>query len=90
MRRDLHFRAPSILHISWEHLLAHFPAGILSDRYGRVPIMRIGLVITVTSGLLLSVLVSPFPVIVTRIIEGVGAWVLCGCSDVVCQFTSGP
>ena len=48
------------------------PGGILSDRYGRVPIMRIGLAITVTSGLLLSVLVVPFPVIVTRFIEGVG------------------
>ena len=49
------------------------PAGILSDRYGRVPVIRIGLAITVASGLLLSVLVSPIPVIVTRIIEGVGA-----------------
>ncbi len=49
------------------------PGGILSDRFGRVPIMRIGLAITVTSGLLLSVLVSPFPVIVARIFEGVGA-----------------
>jgi MFS family permease len=49
------------------------PAGILSDRYGRVPVIRIGLAITVASGLLLSVLVSPVPVIVTRIMEGVGA-----------------
>ena len=48
------------------------PGGILSDRFGRVPIMRIGLVITVTSGLLLSVLVVPFSVIVARFIEGVG------------------
>jgi MFS family permease len=48
------------------------PGGILSDRYGRVPIMRVGLAITVTSGLLLSVVVSPFPVIVARFIEGVG------------------
>jgi MFS family permease len=49
------------------------PAGILSDRYGRVPVIRIGLAITIASGLLLSVLVSPALVIVTRIIEGVGA-----------------
>ena len=49
------------------------PGGILSDRYGRVPIMRIGLAITVTSGILLSVLVMPFSVILARIIEGVGA-----------------
>jgi MFS family permease len=49
------------------------PAGILSDRYGRVPVIRTGLAVTVASGLLLSVLVSPIPVIVTRIMEGVGA-----------------
>lgn len=49
------------------------PAGILSDRYGRVPVIRTGLAITVASGLLLSVMVSPIPVIVTRIMEGVGA-----------------
>jgi len=49
------------------------PAGILSDRYGRVPVLRIGLIITFASGLLLSVLVSPIPVIITRIMEGVGA-----------------
>ena len=52
--------------------LSTLPGGILSDRYGRVPMMRLGLAITVTSGLLLSVLVSPFPVIVVRFIEGVG------------------
>jgi MFS family permease len=49
------------------------PAGILSDRYGRIPVIRTGLAITVASGLLLSVLLSPVPVIVIRIIEGVGA-----------------
>jgi MFS family permease len=49
------------------------PAGILSDRYGRVPVLRIGLVITVASGLLLTLLASPFPVVLTRILEGVGA-----------------
>jgi MFS family permease len=52
--------------------LSTLPGGILSDRYGRIPMMRLGLAITVTSGLLLSVLVSPFPVIVIRFIEGVG------------------
>src|SRR5512136_293967 len=46
--------------------------GILSDRYGRVPVIRSGLIITVASGLLLSVLTSPFPVIVTRLLEGMG------------------
>ncbi len=49
------------------------PGGLLSDRYGRVPLLRIGLAITVTSGLLLSVLIVPSAVIVTRFIEGIGA-----------------
>jgi MFS family permease len=49
------------------------PAGILSDRFGRIPVIRTGLAITVASGLLLSVLVLPIPVIVARIMEGVGA-----------------
>ena len=48
------------------------PAGILSDRYGRVPVIRFGLALTIASGLLLAVLVSPIPVIVARITEGVG------------------
>ncbi len=46
--------------------------GILSDRYGRVPLLRSGLVITVASGFLLSVLSSPFPVIAARLLEGMG------------------
>jgi len=49
------------------------PAGVLSDRYGRGPVIRAGLGITVTSGILLSVLVLPVPVIVARIAEGIGA-----------------
>jgi MFS family permease len=49
------------------------PAGILSDRYGRIPIIRIGLAITAASGFLLSVLVFPVPVIFARILEGIGA-----------------
>jgi len=53
--------------------ISTLPAGILSDRYGRVPVIRIGLAITVASGLLLSVLVLPIPVIVARILEGIGA-----------------
>lgn len=49
------------------------PGGILSDRYGRAPVLRSGLVITVASGLLLSFLTSPIPVIAIRLLEGVGA-----------------
>jgi len=49
------------------------PGGILSDRYGRGPVLRSGLVITVASGLLLSVLTAPVPVIAVRLLEGAGA-----------------
>lgn len=52
--------------------ISTLPAGILSDRYGRIPVIRTGLVITVASGFLLSVLVSPYLVIAARIIEGIG------------------
>jgi MFS family permease len=52
--------------------LTTLPGGMLSDRYGRVPLLRFGLVITVTSGLLLSVLSTPFPVIAARLLEGMG------------------
>jgi MFS family permease len=48
------------------------PAGILADSYGRVPVIRTGLVITAASGFLLSVLVLPVPVIVARVLEGIG------------------
>ena len=53
--------------------ISTLPAGILSDRYGRVPVIRAGLAITVASGFFLSVLVLPVPVIIVRIIEGIGA-----------------
>lgn len=49
------------------------PAGILSDRFGRVPFIRLGLIITVISGILLAGISSPFPVLGVRFIEGIGA-----------------
>jgi MFS family permease len=53
--------------------ISTLPAGILSDRYGRIPLMRLGLAITVASGLFLSVTLSPVPVLALRLLEGVGA-----------------
>jgi MFS family permease len=53
--------------------LMTLPAGLLSDRYGRVPVMRAGLTVTVISGLLLIVFSSPALVIASRILEGIGA-----------------
>jgi MFS family permease len=49
------------------------PGGILSDRYGRVPVIRAGLVLTVISGALLFCASGPLPVIALRFIEGLGA-----------------
>jgi MFS family permease len=52
--------------------LSTLPAGMLSDRFGRVPLIRSGLVITVASGILLSLLSAPYLVLATRFIEGIG------------------
>ena len=49
------------------------PAGILSDRYGRVPVIRIGLWVTVLAAFLLVVLTGPLLIIIARFIEGAGA-----------------
>jgi MFS family permease len=49
------------------------PAGILSDRIGRIPVIRAGLAITVASGVLLLALRHPILVLAGRGIEGVGA-----------------
>jgi MFS family permease len=51
--------------------LSTLPAGMLSDRFGRVPLIRTGLVITVASGLLLSMISAPYLVLVARFIEGI-------------------
>jgi MFS family permease len=53
--------------------LCTLPAGMLSDRFGRVPLIRAGLLITVASGMLLSFTVSPYLVLVLRFIEGIAA-----------------
>ena len=49
------------------------PAGIFSDRLGRIPLIRCGLVITVVSGLFLAVNHDPFLVVAARFVEGIGA-----------------
>jgi len=53
--------------------LSTLPAGVLSDHFGRIPLIRSGLVITVTSGILLSVLSAPYLILAVRFIEGIGA-----------------
>lgn len=49
------------------------PAGIVSDRFGRIPLIQLGLAITVTSGLFLAMNGDPGFVLAARFIEGIGA-----------------
>ncbi|MFY9982347.1 MAG: MFS transporter, partial [Methanoregula sp.] len=49
------------------------PGGILSDRYGRTPIIQAGLGLTVIGGALLFCTTGPLTVIVLRLAEGLGA-----------------
>jgi len=54
-------------------LVSTLPGGILSDRFGRITVMKLGLVVTVATGLLLSFTLAPVPVLVIRLAEGIGA-----------------
>ncbi len=54
-------------------VISTLPAGMLSDRIGRIPLIRVGLLITVISGIALYAVSSPFLVMSIRFIEGVGA-----------------
>jgi len=53
--------------------LTVLPAGLLSDRVGRIPVIRAGLAITLASGLLILVLKDPALVLAARVLEGIGA-----------------
>ncbi len=53
--------------------LSTLPAGILSDRYGRIRLMRIGLALTIASGVFLSLTTAAVPALASRFIEGIGA-----------------
>jgi MFS family permease len=53
--------------------LITLPAGVLSDTYGRIPFIRLGLAITVTSGLFLAITTTPAVIIAARLVEGLGA-----------------
>ncbi|MCK9308500.1 MAG: MFS transporter, partial [Methanoculleus sp.] len=49
------------------------PAGIASDRIGRVPLIRAGLLLTLVSGVLILLFPSGLPLLVFRGVEGIGA-----------------
>ena len=59
---------------------AVIPAGVLGDRYGRVPFIRAGLVLTVLSGGLFLLGVNPYVVTAARAIEGIGAGLFVACA----------
>ena len=54
-------------------LVSVFPAGVLSDRIGRFPAIRIGLALTVLAGAVIFFYPSPLLVLLGRVMEGVGA-----------------
>lgn len=49
------------------------PAGILTDRYGRMPFVRLGLVVSLASGMVLTAISDPMAVVAGRFLEGAGA-----------------
>lgn len=49
------------------------PAGILSDRIGRVPLLRVGLALTLLTGVLLLLLSDPVALLLVRAAEGIAA-----------------
>lgn len=53
--------------------LSTLPAGMLADRYGNLPLIRSGFIITIVSGFLLSVMSIPFLALAARFTEGIGA-----------------
>ncbi len=56
------------------------PAGLLSDKIGKTLLIRMGLILTLFSGILIIVFPSPLPVILARILEGVGAGMFVACA----------
>jgi DHA1 family quinolone resistance protein-like MFS transporter len=54
-------------------LVTVLPAGVYSDRWGRVPFIRTGIALTVLSGILILLVSEPFLVLAARLIEGIGA-----------------
>ena len=54
-------------------VLSTLPSGILSDRFGRVRMMRAGFILTIASGILLAMTSAEVPALAARLIEGIGA-----------------
>ncbi len=54
-------------------VLSTLPSGILSDRFGRIRMMRAGFLLTIASGFLLATTTAEVPALAARLIEGIGA-----------------
>lgn len=54
-------------------MITTLPAGVASDRYGQPLLIRISLVLTLISGILIVTLTDPVDLLIWRFIEGIGA-----------------
>ncbi len=54
-------------------MVSTLPGGIISDRIGQIPVIGVGLIITLVSGTLLLMGIDPVLVLISRFIEGIGA-----------------
>ena len=54
-------------------VISTLPSGILSDRFGRIRMMRAGFALTIASGILLTMTTAEVPALAARLIEGIGA-----------------
>jgi MFS family permease len=54
-------------------VISTLPSGILSDRFGRIRMMRAGFALTIASGVLLTMTTAAVPALAARLIEGIGA-----------------
>jgi MFS family permease len=53
--------------------ISTLPSGYLSDRYGRLAMMRTALIVTVLTGVILCVTTAAVPALLARFVEGIGA-----------------
>lgn len=53
--------------------LTVLPAGVASDRIGSAPLIRAGLLLTLASGILILLFPSGLPLLIFRVVEGIGA-----------------
>jgi MFS family permease len=60
--------------------LTVLPAGVLSDKIGKMPLIKAGLIFTVFSGIIMLIFQNPFLITGARIIEGISAGLFVSCT----------